>query len=98
MRYLSKRIEAVTVVEYSPKQEGKVFFGAWVELENDDGVVAIYRLVGADEIGVRAEYISIDSPMAKALIGKSVDDEVQVQTPEGPQQWFINAITYKATS
>lgn len=95
VRYLSKRIENLTVVEYSPKQEGKVFFGAWVELENDAEETAIYRIVGADELDPSQGYISLDSPMAKALIGKVIDDEIKVLTPEGEQMWYLNKISYK---
>ncbi len=96
VRYLSKRIESMKVVEYSPKQEGKVFFGAWVELENESGDCVTYRIVGADEIAPSLGYISLDSPMAKALIGRAVDDEVHVETPQGAALWFINSIRYQA--
>ncbi|MFV0507938.1 MAG: transcription elongation factor GreB, partial [Shewanella algae] len=78
IRYLVKRLEELKIVDYSPQQEGKVFFGAWVELENDQGTVVRYRIVGKDEIDTKKGYITIDSPMARALIGKQVDDEVQV--------------------
>lgn len=94
VRYLSKRIEDVTVVEYSPKQEGKVFFGAWAELENGDGDQKTYRIVGADELDTKKGWISVDSPMAKSLIGKCVDDEVRVQTPEGIVCWWVIGIEY----
>ncbi|MBT1445174.1 transcription elongation factor GreB [Shewanella sp. JM162201] len=96
IRYLVKRLEVLKIVDYSPKQEGKVFFGAWVELENDDGDVVRYRIVGKDEIDTKKGYITIDSPMARALIGKQVDDEVSVQTPSGRKDWYINAIRYQA--
>lgn len=95
VRYLSKRIEEVTVVEYSPKQEGKVFFGAWVDLENDNGDEVSYRIVGADEIDTKKGFISIDSPMAKALIGKNVDDEIELQAPEKKLVWWITGIRYR---
>ncbi|CCN33191.1 Transcription elongation factor greB [Vibrio nigripulchritudo SO65] len=95
VRYLRKRLEQVTVVDYAPQQEGKVFFGAWVEVENVAGDVKRFRIVGPDEIygGVK-DYISIDSPMARALLKKEVDDECVVRTPEGEKEWFINAIQY----
>lgn len=98
VRYLSKRIEEVTVVEYSPKQEGKVFFGAWVSLENEKEETARYRIVGADEIDTHNGCISVDSPMAKALIGKKVDDEVYVKTPEGEVLWWVVEISYNHSS
>ncbi|WP_341659504.1 transcription elongation factor GreB [Vibrio sp.] len=97
VRYLRKRLEQVKVVDYSPQQEGKVFFGAWVEVENQMGEVKKFRIVGPDEIyGDAKDYISIDSPMARALLKKEIDDEVMVRTPEGEKEWFVNRIDYKA--
>ncbi|MFI3135816.1 MAG: GreA/GreB family elongation factor, partial [Methylococcaceae bacterium] len=80
--------------DYSPQQEGKVYFGAWVELENEQGDIVCYRIVGSDEFDPRKNAISINSPMAKALIGKTVEDEIHVITPEGKKTWFINVIQY----
>lgn len=94
VRYLVKRLEELKIVDYSPQQEGKIFFGAWFELENEAGDVVRYRIVGKDELDTKLGYITIDSPMARALIGKQVDDEVVVQTPSGPKEWYINAIRY----
>ncbi|MCL1142839.1 transcription elongation factor GreB [Shewanella gaetbuli] len=94
VRYLRKSIENVKVVDYSPEQEGKVFFGAWVEIENEDGQQLTFRIVGYDEIFGRKDYISIDSPMARALLKKQVDDEAVVGTPEGEKVWYINDIFY----
>ncbi|GBK99278.1 transcription elongation factor GreB [Vibrio harveyi] len=97
VRYLRKRLEQVKVVDYSSQQEGKVFFGAWVEIENEAGDVKNFRIVGPDEIyGDAKGYISIDSPMARALLKKEVDDEFAVRTPEGYKEWFINSIRYQA--
>lgn len=98
VRYLVKRVENLTIVDYSPQQEGKIFFGAWIELENDTGEVVQYRIVGKDELDTKLGYITIDSPMARALIGKQVDDEVVVQTPLGAKEWYVNKIQYKAFS
>ena len=94
VRFLRKRLEVVNVIEYSPQQDGKVFFGAWVEIENEAGETLSLRIVGPDEIYGRHDYISIDSPMARALIKKEVDDDAVVQTPEGPKTWFVNNIKY----
>ncbi len=63
VRYLTKCLEQLKIVDYSPQQEGKVFFGAWVEIENDEGDIKRFRIVGYDEIFGRKDYISIDSPM-----------------------------------
>lgn len=95
VRFLRKRIEAVKVVEYSPQQDGKVFFGAWVEIENDNGETKKFRIVGPDEIYGRNDYISIDSPMARALLKKEIDDDAVVMTPVGDQVWYVNTISYK---
>ncbi len=94
VRYLSKRLEELRIVDYSPQQAGKVFFGAWVEVENDDGEIKRFRIVGPDEIYNRKDYISIDSPMARALLSKTVDDEASVTTPVGTVVWIINTINY----
>lgn len=93
IRYLTKLFEVAHKVEYSPEQDGKAYFGAWVELENDDETIK-FRIVGDDEIYGRKDYISLQSPMAKACLGKSVDDEVQVQTPYGIKKWYIRNINY----
>jgi transcription elongation factor GreB len=95
IRFLRKRLDVLEIVYYSPQQEGKVFFGAWVELENEDEEIVHYRIVGSDEFDPHKNAISINSPMAKALIGKAVDDEVAVITPEGKKEWTINSIHYK---
>ena len=71
VRYLTKCLENLKIVDYSPQQEGKVFFGAWVEIENDDGDTKRFRIVGYDEIFGRKDYISIDSPMAQRFTEES---------------------------
>ncbi|WP_263264391.1 transcription elongation factor GreB [Pseudomonas sp. RIT-PI-S] len=95
VRYLRKRLEDIRVVDYSPQQEGRVFFGAWVEVENIDGEVRRFRIVGYDEIYGRNDYISIDAPMARALLKKEAGDEAMVPTPSGEAWWTINAIEYE---
>ncbi|MEB0039983.1 MULTISPECIES: transcription elongation factor GreB [unclassified Pseudomonas] len=94
VRYLRKRLEDMRVVEYSPEQEGRVYFGAWVEIENESGETKRFRVVGYDEIYGRMDYISIDSPMARALLKKEVGDDVIVPTPGGDMSWWINVIEY----
>lgn len=95
VRYLRKGLELLKVVDYSPQQEGKVFFGAWVEVENDDGEIKRFRIVGPDEIYQRKDVISIDAPMARALLKRGVDEEAVVPTPAGPKSWYINLIAYQ---
>ncbi|GAA5216493.1 transcription elongation factor GreB [Corallincola platygyrae] len=94
VRYIRKALERLKIVDYAPEQEGKVFFGAWVEVESETGEELKFRIVGYDEIFGRNDYISIDSPMARALLKKEVDDEAIVRTPEGEKTWFINSIEY----
>lgn len=95
VRYLRKCLENLKVVEYRSEQEGKVFFGAWVEVENDEGRILKFRIVGYDEIFNRKDYISIDAPMARALLKKEVGDEAEVRTEAGVVTWYINSIKYE---
>lgn len=96
VRFLTKRLEQLKTVNAVPSDAGKVYFGAWVSLEDEDGLAARYRIVGPDELDLKQGLISIDSPLARALIGKALDAEVVVQTPTGPHHWFIMAIDYSA--
>ncbi len=94
VRFLRKRLEDLQIVDYAPAQEGKVFFGAKVEIENDDGETLIFQIVGPDEIYGEKQLISIDAPMARAILKKQVDDDFEVQTPTGKKTWFVNSISY----
>ena len=94
VRYLRQCIDTLKVVHYHPEQEGKVFFGAWVAIENEKGDELRFKIVGYDEIFNRKDYISIDSPMARALLKKEVGDEAIVRTSIETKTWFINAIQY----
>lgn len=95
VRFLMKRTEELNIVYPNVQQEGRVFFGAWVTLVNEDDIEVVYRLVGPDEWDVKRGEISIDSPMARALLGKSVDDEIVVHAPEGERVFDIVSISYK---
>lgn len=95
VRYLRKILDDIQVVEYNLSQEGKVFFGAWVELEDADGKKLKFKIVGPEEIYGEEHYISIDSPMARACLKKQVDDDVTVPIPSGAKVWFILNIKYK---
>ena len=94
VRFLRKRLEVLKIVDYSPQQDGKVFFGAWVEVEDANGETKKFRIVGPDEIYGRNDYISIDSPMARALLKKQAGDDFFVQTPSGSKEWFLLDIYY----
>ncbi len=95
LRFLKKRLDHLVVVTASPEQEGKVFFGAFVTLRDADDDEVIYRLVGSDEIDLGKRWISLDSPVGKALLGKVVGDVVTVQRPKGPAEFTIKAIRYE---
>ncbi len=94
MRFLQKRLNELTVVDRTPDDTSKVFFGAWIEIEDIDGNEYRYRIVGCDEIDPGKNYISIDSPMAKALLGRKEGDEVIVDRPNGKTTFFIASIIY----
>jgi transcription elongation factor GreB len=94
VRYLRKCLDQLKIVDYSAQQDGKVFFGAWVEIVNDQGEEKTFRIVGGDEIYGRRDYISIDSPMARALLKKGIDDEAVVETPDGEKIWYVNKVSY----
>lgn len=94
VRFLGKRLEQLTVVKDLPADPGKVFFGAWVDIEDEDGQSSQYRIVGPDEFDLRQGKLSMDSPMARALLGKSLDDEIMVAAPTGDKYYVIVAIRY----
>lgn len=94
MRFLTKRLSELIVVDRIPDDTSKVFFGAWVEVEDTDGNVYRYRIVGPDEIDPGRNFISIDSPMAKALLGRAEGDEVVVSRPNGAAAFLVTSIHY----
>ena len=97
VRYLSKRLEVLRVVDVPPSDQDAVFFGALVTLErNSDGAELVYRIVGPDETDAQLGHISIDSPLARALLKKRVDDELQVVLPAGPESFVVVEVRYGA--
>jgi transcription elongation factor GreB len=94
VRYLSRRLDEVVVVRQSPPDGSRVFFGARIQLLDTDGETRRYRIVGADETSAREGLISIDSPMAQALLGKRRGDTVSVQLPEGEAEFRVLEIDY----
>jgi len=95
LRFLQKRIDELEVVKSAPPSEDRVYFGAWVTVEDEEGVSSRYRVVGPDEFDVERGYISIDSPMGRALLRKELGDEVIVRRPKGPATYTIAAIEYE---
>jgi len=95
VRYLSKRIPALKVAEGAPADRTAVFFGARIELENvDSGDTVIYRIVGPDETDAKAGWISVDSPLARAVLKKRVDDEFEAELPGGRTRFAIVSVEY----
>jgi transcription elongation factor GreB len=94
VRFLSKRLDDVTVVNEPPTDPNRVFFGAWVTLEDEDGNEHTYRIVGPDESNVEKGWISMEAPVARALLGKRDGDDVLVRRPKGDITYTIIAIRY----
>ena len=96
IRYLQKRLPELKVVDMPPADRNSVYFGAWVRLEKESGTEPVVcRIVGGDELTADKRHISVDSPMAKVLLGKSLDDEVSVVTPAGETRYCIIEIEYE---
>jgi transcription elongation factor GreB len=96
VRFLNKRLDELEVVARTPDDTGKVFFGAWVTLEDKAGNETRWRIVGPDEFDLSCGKLSMDSPLARALLGKRLDDEIRVQSPSGEQQFYVTDIRYGA--
>ncbi len=94
VRYLRKRLEVLIVVRQLPSDPGKVYFGAWVELLDENDQTFRYRLVGPDELDPASNYISIDSVMGRALLGKPIDSEFVINTPSGTHTYVITTVEY----
>jgi transcription elongation factor GreB len=94
IRYLRKRLDGIVVVDRVPDDQDKVFFGAWVRLEDCNDKEYVYRIVGPDEFDPALGWISMDSPMGRALLGKSLDDGFTLVLPEGETQYVITEVSY----
>ena len=94
VRFLGKRLDELKVVDTLPSDRDKIFFGAWVTLEDDDGEETCYRIVGPDEFDLASGKLSMDAPLARAMLGKRLDDEVLVSTPTGEKCYYVCAIHY----
>ena len=95
IRFLTQRLDALTVVDTPPPSSTKIYFGAWIRLENEEGNEVVYRIVGPDESDAAKGFISMDSPMGKGLLGKSEGDEVTVRRPAGTARFCILEVAYR---
>ncbi len=95
IHYLKERLENIIVVDSRPDDVCRVFFGAWVRLEDEEGNVSEYRIVGPDEFDPAKNLISMDSPMARALMKKSEGDEAVVRRPKGEAIFTIIKVQYE---
>jgi len=95
VRFLRRRLEGMVVVDQPPSDLARVFFGAWVRLEAEDGARSRYRIVGPDEFDMAPGYISMDSPLGRALLRRRLDEEVLVETPSGERSYLIVSIEYE---
>jgi transcription elongation factor GreB len=95
VRFLRKRLTGIHVVDQPPSDTSKVFFGAWFELCDSAGQRTQYRLVGPDEFDFAPEYISVDSPLGRAVLGKALDAAVTVHTPEGERSYELVSLRYE---
>jgi transcription elongation factor GreB len=95
VRFLRQRLEGMVVVDSPPSDRSRVFFGAWATLEDDGGAEVEYRIVGPDEFDAAPGYISMDSPLGRALLRKGIDDEVKVEVPGGAKTYVVVAVRYE---
>ncbi|MGV0034268.1 MAG: transcription elongation factor GreB [Candidatus Azotimanducaceae bacterium WSBS_2022_MAG_OTU7] len=95
IRYLTKRLDNLEIVERTPDNQDTVYFGAWVRIEDENGDISVLRIVGADEIDTKLHWISLNSPMAKSLIGKKKDSTVFVTLPGGNAERYIKDVSYQ---
>jgi transcription elongation factor GreB len=94
VRFLRERLDGLKVVRDPPTDRGRVFFGAWVTLEDEQGSTRRHRIVGPDEFDLEPGYVSMDSPLGRALLGRRVDEEIEVRLPGGVQRYSVTAIDY----
>ncbi len=95
VRFLNKRLDELKVIDQTPTDTSKIYFGAWVSLEDEEGGEQRWRIVGPDEFDLAQGRLSMDSPMARSLLGKSLDDEIRVQSPAGLKVYYVTDIRYR---
>lgn len=94
VRFLNKRLDELQIVERAPDNQDKIFFGGTVTLEDEEGMEYKWRVVGPDEFDLAEGKLSMDSPLAKAMLGKGLDDEISVQSPSGKKTYYVIAVSY----
>ena len=94
VRFLRKRLDGMVVVDQPPTDPQRIFFGAWVTVEDAKGEERLYRIVGPDEFDMDPNYISLDAPLGRALLGKTLDDDITLQLADGQKTLTITAIRY----
>lgn len=95
IRFLRKRLAVLKIVDRSPAGTGQVFFGAWVTVEDEAGSEARFRIVGPDEFDHAPGYISMDAPLARALMKRSTGDEVTLELAAGRKTWLLLEVSYE---
>jgi transcription elongation factor GreB len=95
VRFLRNRLDGMNVVNQAPTDRSRVFFGAWVELEDQDGNLAKHRIVGPDEFDREPGYISMDSPLARTIMGKAIDSEIALSVAGIDKRFIIVGIEYE---
>jgi transcription elongation factor GreB len=95
VRFLRKRLDGMTVVDHPPSDRSRVYFGAWVTLEDEAGNEYLHRIVGPDEFDQAPGYISMDAPLARALMRKALDEEFSVELPGGARRYVVVKISYE---
>ncbi|HEY5623202.1 MAG TPA: transcription elongation factor GreB [Gammaproteobacteria bacterium] len=98
VRYLRKRLDGIQIVNAAPADRTRVHFGAWFELEDEAGERRRFRLVGPDEFDRDPNYTSMDSPLGRAVMGKVLDDEIEVQAPGGVTRYSLVTVSYESTA
>jgi transcription elongation factor GreB len=95
MRFLSERMDELSVIEPKPHPSGRAYFGAWVRVEHEDGEERVYRLVGPDEFDIASGMVSVDAPIGRALLGKAEGDTAVVQRPVGTSELTVLEVRYQ---
>jgi transcription elongation factor GreB len=95
VRYLRKRLTGIKVVDQPPSDTGKAYFGAWFALRGSNGEEREYRLVGPDEFDFAPEYVSVDSPLGRSVLGKAIGATVAVDAPEGQHSYELVRVRYR---